>query len=138
MKTAISLGLLALVIVGCNAQEVNYKAKWTSPVLTTLNGPGKNVVASEHTHTLLGNDSTLVIKCKTSDTSRCHYRVWHVVSKTKDSAADSATININLNETFFQLVVDESKTIKPALEGSSFCHASDKLPDAAACFRVKI
>jgi uncharacterized protein YcfL len=137
MKWAIFCSLLALVVVGCDAQEVIYKAKSTSPVLTTLNGPGKNVVASEHTHTMLGNDGMLVIKCKKSDTSTCHYRVWQVVSESKDSATKSATVNIAVNETFFQLAVDESKTIKPALEGSSFCHASDKSPDAAACPRTK-
>jgi uncharacterized protein YcfL len=138
MKTAIFTTLFLLVIAECAAQEAMYKAKSTGPVLTTVNGPGKNVVASEHTHTMLGNDGTLVIKCKKSDTSTCHYRIWQVVSKTKDSTVNSATTNINLNETFFQLAVNESKTIKPALEGSSFCHASDKVPDAATCLRTKI
>ncbi len=136
MRTNI-LGYLFITIVAssaCSGEDLVFKAKFSGSTLTTTNGPGNSVVSTEHTHALVGNDGTLTLKCKHSDTKSCHYRAWQVTSRTQDSTG----IKLFEQASFFVLALGETKVLKPALEGSSFCHASDKLPDPIACMRTRI
>jgi hypothetical protein len=123
----------ALVVSACDREQNIYKMKSSSST-STLNGPGDKVVATEHAHFLAGSDGTLTLTCKKSDTNTCHYRVWQVVT----SNAGSSETKVSYEETFFSLTLNQSKAIKRALEGSSFCQSSEKSPDAATCTRVTI
>ncbi len=118
----------------CSGDELLYKMKFIGPTVTTTNGPGNSIVATEHTYNLAGNNGTLTITCKKSDTNRCHYLLWQVTSKD----AGSTETKIFERAWAFVLAAGETKVVKPALEGSSYCHASDKLPDSIACTRTKI
>ncbi len=124
---------MAIIVSSCDREQIVYKVKSESST-STLKGPGEKVVTTEHAHFLAGSDGTLTLTCKKSDTNTCHYRVWQAVT----SNAEPRETKLFYEETFFSLALNESKAIKPALAGSSFCQSSEKSPDAATCTRVTI
>lgn len=126
--------VLFLLIIAATAACGKFESGTASGVTrSATTGAGAGVLATAYSRKFNGLNSSLTITCQESSTGTCHYQVWQVVSAT-NNAGNS---NIERHASSFSLRVNESRNLRPALKDSSFCHASDKLPDPAVCEQTK-